>query len=435
MSSPTKCYTVSFDGKSRELRVPAANVTAEITFTDLPALPNLTEALLAALDNPIGSAPLAQRLKPGDKVAIPVGTRVTDWMLGTRHNLGLPFMDYLNRAGVRDEDVTIVYAPGLHPTANIPERFGADLLKRAKLIIHDPRDEASLSYCGATTLGTPVWVNRTVAEADFVLGFGEISPTVQGGWCGGGKMILPGVAGKDTIETNHAYTLVPQNTWGLADRNHMRRDMEEAADLARLGMKVDILINSREEIVALYAGDFRQEHRTALTKARAIWMTKMEPTDIAVVYPNETRERYLSSSLFGALEASDWATKDDGTIILVLSAAGGWGPPEVIPGESCGPEILKMSIGDIARNVVRKQGYVRGTVMLYGAKKMLQKKRVVLVSDGISEEDAREFGFADSTRSFDEALSLALQRHGSDATISMNLTRGVGWRCGPWVED
>jgi nickel-dependent lactate racemase len=281
-----------------------------------------------------------------------------------------------------------------------------------------------------------VWVNRIATEADVILGFGEISPTVQGGWCGGGKIVLPGIAGKDTIETNHAYTLVPQNTLFLADRNHMRLDMEEAADLARLTMKVDILINSREEVVDLYAGDFRKAHRAALPNAREIWLTRMAPTDIAVVYPNEVRERYLSRSLYGCLEASDWATKDAGTIILILSAAGGWGEAiEAAPGESCGPDILQLPLEEIGRRILRRQGYVRGLVMLYGAKKMLSKKRVILASPGITPDEAKRFGFAEGHRSFDEALGAAFAIHGSQATISLNLTRGVGWRCGPWVED
>jgi nickel-dependent lactate racemase len=53
---------------------------------------------------------------------------------------------------------------------------------------------------------------------------------VHGGWCGGGKIILPGVAGWDTIEHNHYGVVHPTNTLGLTDGNHMRRDMEEGAD-------------------------------------------------------------------------------------------------------------------------------------------------------------------------------------------------------------
>jgi nickel-dependent lactate racemase len=431
----TKEYRISYDNAQKIIRVPVDNVKAELTFTDFPPLPNLEKALCHALENPIECEPLAKQLEPGYSIAIPVGSRVTDWMLGVRDNLGVKLLDHLNELGIRDEDVTFLYAAGLHAMHNVEERFGPELLGRAKLMLHDPREESSLKYCGVTSRATPVWVNRTVADADFILGFGEISPTTQGGWCGGGKIILPGVAGKDTIEANHALTLMPLNTWGRANTNPMRLDMEEAAELVNLDMKVDILINSREEVVAIYAGDFRKEHRAALKEAREIWMTKMDPVDIMIVHPNSERERYLSRSFFGMLEASDLATKDGGTIILVLSGTGGWAPPEQIAGESCGPEYLKMPIDELAKRIVRRDGYVRGMVILYSAKRFLEKNRVILVSEGISAGDAKEFGFAASTRSFDEALYQALKRHGEDASIAIKFNEGVAWRCCPWVED
>ncbi len=434
-SGAMKRYVVSLAGREQELFVPADHVAAEITFTDFPALPDLPGALFQGLERPIGCPPLSAQIRPGAKVAIPVGSRVTDWMLGVRHNLGLALLNHLNALGVKDGDITLLYAAGLHAIHKVEERFGPALLRRVKLVAHDPRDEVNLAFCGVTSRGTPVWVNRLITEADFVLGFGEISPTVQGGWCGGGKIILPGVAGKDSIEANHALSMAPPHTLFLADRNLMRIDMEEAAELAGLRMKVDVLINSREEIVALYCGDFRKEHRAALPMARRIWLTKMEPTDIAVVYPNEAREQYLSRSFFGSLEASDWGTKGDGTIILLASAAAGWAPPEEFPGESCGPEIFKLSLEELARRITRRQGYIRGTVMLYTAKRVLTRKRVILVSERVSARDAKEFGFAHSTRSFQEALEMALAHHGAQASISMNLARGVGWRCGPWIED
>ena len=62
-----------------------------------------------------------------------------------------------------------------------------------------PLKEAATEMIRAGVSGLPVIdedrkVIGIITEADFVLGFGEISPTVQGGWCGGGKIILPGVA-------------------------------------------------------------------------------------------------------------------------------------------------------------------------------------------------------------------------------------------------
>lgn len=436
MKGKTKSYPVTLAGLARVLEVPAENVQVEFQMTDLPPLVDLPAAIVRALENPIGCAPLSERVKRGDKVAIMTGDRITDKVLGVGGRVGFLLLDHLNRLGIPDDDVTLVYAGGMHPNAFVNQNLGPELMVRVRTIVHDPRDEGSLRYCGVTPYGSPVWVNRVVAEADFSLGIGEISPAIHGGWCGGGKIVLPGVAGRWTIESNHYLLIVPKNTYCLADGNHMRLDMEEAADLAGLKMKLDVLVNSKAEVVDVYAGDFRREHRAALPKARQIWLTRLKaPTDIAVVYPSEVRERRLADSLWISLEASEFGTKEDGVIILALSAAEGWSSPERLAADAAAPaEMMRLDLEELAKMLVRKQGNIRNVSMVYSAKRVLASRRVFLVSDGISPEDAHAFGFALATRSFDEALAAALAERGHDASISMNIMRGIGWRTGPWRE-
>lgn len=437
MTGKKKTYSLSLAGEERTIAVPADNVRTEFGMTDFPPLADLRGAVIRALEQPIGCAPLADRVKPGDKVAIMTGDRITDKMLGTRDGVGFTLLDYFNRLGVPDDDITLVYAGGLHANRMVKENLGPALMQRVKTIVHDPKDDATLYYCGVTpTRGTPVWINKAIAEADFTLGVGEVSPTVHGGWTGGGKIILPGVAGRYTIEHNHHWVLVPKNTYALADGNHMRVDMEEAADLAGLKMKLDIVVNSRAEVVEVFAGDFRKEHRKALEKSRQVWLTKMEgPTDIAVIYPGELRETALSRSLWISLEASEFGTQENGIIIMVLSASDGWASAARAADDLATPaDVMRMSQEEVARLLVRKDGNVRNVSMVYSAKKVLASRRVFLVSQGISPDEAKAFGFAMGTDSFDEALGAALSELGPDATISMNLMRGIGWRTGPWRE-
>jgi len=289
-----------------------------------------------------------------------------------------------------------------------------------------------------------VWVNREVMEADFKLGIGEISPNVQGGWCGGGKMILPGVSGWDTIGQNHCGVLNEVNTLGLADANHMRLDMEEGARMAGLDMKVDVLVDSKARIVDVYAGDFVEEHRAALGRAREIWMTKMEPADIYVLYPGEGSEKHLASSFFITIEGAELGTKDNGIIIMALSAAGGWASQETtVHSMSDTSELFKAGTEEIARAMVRRDANVRTCSILYTARRVLERRRVFLVCDGIQPQEAKELGFEYCTRRFEDALALAFETCGKDARIAVNIvsnairppaTRPVSWRAMPWRE-
>ena len=429
-----KSYTIQYGDEQRELKVPAENLRAEIQMTDFPPVNDLPGAIIHGLEHPIGSAPLSERVKAGDKIAIMTGDRITDKMLGVRDRIGFVLLDHLNGLGIPDEDVTLVYAGGMHGNTLVRDHLGDELMSRVNTIVHDPTDDSALTYCGVTPRGTPVWINTVVAEADFSLGIGEISPTVHGGWCGGGKIMLPGVAGRLSIEQNHAMVLWPNSSFLLLEGNQMRMDMEDAADLAGLKMKLDVLVNSEAEVVAGYAGDFRQEHRAAMPTAREIWTTRMDPTDIAVVYPGEGRERALGSSLFCSLEAAQYATVDSGIVILVLSALDGWSPPDPSTQHSAAPDAMRLSMEELARMLVQRDDDVRGISIMYLAKKALAARRVYLVSEGISGEDATAYGFAFSNRSFEEALARAFSELGRDATISTNIQHGIGWRIAPWVE-
>jgi nickel-dependent lactate racemase len=288
-----------------------------------------------------------------------------------------------------------------------------------------------------------------VAEADYRLGIGEISPNLQGGWCGGGKIILPGVAGWDSIEQNHFGVVKATNPLGLTDGNHMRRDMEEAAAMAGLEMKVDVLVDSMARIVDVYAGHFVAEHRTAIQRrARDIWMTKMEPADIYVLYPGEGFERHLSSAFFIRMEGAELGTKEDGIIILAQSAAGGWAPTEsgghgreMNAMQTC--ELFKAGTEEMARQMMRRAVNVRTISNQYTARRTLERRRVFLASDGFSPQEAQEFGFACGTPSFDEALAWALEERGPNARIAVNRVsatvtdppgRPVAWRVMPWRE-
>ena len=446
----TKQYQIDWHGEQRTLTIPQANIVAELGMTDFPPLADPWAAIVHAMENPLDCAPLPDQIRPGNKVVLMTGDRFTDEMLGRWHGFGFKFLDYLNRLGVRDEDVTLVYAPGSHPTQVWRERLGPDLLQRVRAICHDCFDEASLSYLGVTSRCTPVWVNREVVEADFRLGFGEISPNVHGGWCGGGKIILPGVAGWETIAQNHYGVIHPTNTVGLADGNHMRRDMEEGARLANLEFKVDLLVDSQARIVDVYAGDFVSEHRRAIQdKARDIWMTKMDPADIFVLYPGKGFEQYLASSFFIRIEGAELGTKADGIIILVLSAAGGWAAPttgQQQPGDldaeqTC--DFFQWGTEAMARAMVRREVNVRTASILYTARRVLERRKVFLVCDGISPQMAADLGFAYCTNDFDDALAVALAERGQDASIAVNMVasteanppgRPVAWRVMPWRE-
>ncbi len=438
VSPTTKTYRVPWNGGESEVTLPADSVQTEIQFTDFPKVADPAAAILRAMEEPIGRPPLAELVHRGDKVALLTGDRFTDLMLGSRDGLGHVVLDYLNRAGVRDENVTLVFACGTHAHRNADEKIGTKLMSRVgRYVKHLSTDDDQLAFVGYTSYGNAVWLNRAVTEADVVIGVGEISPNTHGGWCGGGKMILPGVAGRATVENNHRHLMRSETPLGLADGNPLRRDMEEGADLGRLAFKIDVLVNSDTHIVDVYSGDFRKEHRAALPKAREIWMTRGEPVDVAVFAPGDGRDRYLESSLFITLDSALLATKPDGVIILMASSVGGYAPEGgglQFSDTLSSRELFQKSSQEIALAMIDSTGNVRTSSILFAAKRVLEQRTVFLVAEGIEPAEAKSYGFAASFTSFEAARQAAVALKGSGATFGTCFPRFIQWRIMPWRE-
>ena len=105
--------------------------------------------------------------------------------------------------------------------------------------------------------------------------------------------------------------------------------------------------------------------------------------------------------------------------------------------------LFKAGIEEIARVMVKKEANVRTCSNLYTARRVLERRKAFIVCDGITPEEAREFGFQHCTSRFEDALAMALEDRGKDARIAVNIVsnafptppgRPVAWRAMPWRE-
>jgi nickel-dependent lactate racemase len=138
-----------------------------------------------SLAEPIGSARLSDLARPGQRVALVVddGSRPTPVA-----QILPAVLDELACAGVERDCLTIVPALGLHramPAEELAGRLGLPDLAGYHWENPDCDDPARLVLLGATRRGSPVWVNRTVAEADLIVSIGCIEPHIIASFGGG----------------------------------------------------------------------------------------------------------------------------------------------------------------------------------------------------------------------------------------------------------
>ena len=108
-----KTYEFKYGHGSVSLSLNEADILAELHGTETPPISDIRSALFASLEQPIDSAPLRRRVRPGDRVALVVSDMTRFWM---RQDLVIPHLvDYLiDECGVQPEHLTIVVANGTH---------------------------------------------------------------------------------------------------------------------------------------------------------------------------------------------------------------------------------------------------------------------------------------------------------------------------------
>ena len=217
-------------------------------------------AVRAALRNPIGTPPLTELVKEGERVAIVVNdiTRLV------HSEVFLPVLiDELNSAGVPDRDIFIVFALGIHRRQSPEEQrlvVGEEVARRIALYDHDCYDRDNLVHVGRTSRGNEVWISRRVREADRVILTGEIIYHLIAGYSGGRKSLVPGVAGAETTTFNHRFILDPGSRAGSLDGNPAHEDLLEAARMFGPDFLLNVILSPTGELVMVVAGHLEQAH-------------------------------------------------------------------------------------------------------------------------------------------------------------------------------
>ena len=229
---------------------------------ETPALSNETAAIRDALRNPIGSAPLAARVRKGLQVLI-VHTDITR---ATPNDRLLPvILEEIESSGIKKQDITLINALGTHRPQTGSElelMLGKAITEQYNCIQHDAFDDANLGYNGTTSRGHPIHLNRALAQADLTVLTGFIEPHFFAGYSGGPKAILPGLAGAESIYTNHSPEMIahPRASFNVTAGNPIWEDIHEAALKVKNTFLVNVALNRTGVITGVFAGDLTAAH-------------------------------------------------------------------------------------------------------------------------------------------------------------------------------
>ena len=309
------------------MRVPTRNFMGLIEPREKQhGVPDARAEVERALKEPVVSKRLSEIVRHEHKVAIVVddGTRPAP-----SHLMVPSILDELNVAGVNDDNVTVIFGCGTHRAVTPAEAarlLGETVLNRVKTISHDwiAKD---LVYVGTTqTHGTKVYLNRVFAEADVKILTGDICFHYYAGYGGGRKSVLPAVSGEETIKHNHAMLLHPNARTGVLEGNPVHEDMVEAAKLAKVDFILNVVTNSKGEVVKAFAGDLEQAFSEGVKVVDEMYRVSVDlKADIVVVSPGGYPADVNFFQAYKGVDSALEVVKRGGVVVLVAECPEGHG--------------------------------------------------------------------------------------------------------------
>ena len=240
-------------------------------------------AVLEALREPIGMAPLRSLVRPGCRLCIVF----TDITRATPNERIIPWL--LNHLSeIRPEQVTLLNGTGTHRSntrAELERMLTPAVVERYRVLNHDCRDDSSMVQVGTTREGAPAMINRELVEADVRIVTGFIEPHFFAGFSGGPKGIMPGVAGLTTVMSNHGVLNIshPQAAFGITDGNPLWEEMRDIALRVGPSFLLNVTLNELRQITGVFAGDLIAAHRVGIEWVRRSAMQRVEvPFDVVV---------------------------------------------------------------------------------------------------------------------------------------------------------
>lgn len=293
---------------------------------DYKPLKSEWELVKDSLENPIETDRLCDLAKGKQKIVI----IASDHTRPVPSKLIAPLMLKEIRKGNPDAEITFLISTGCHRNTTEDElisKFGEEIVKNEKIVIHDCDDESRLVNLGKLPSGGELIINRLAAEADLLVAEGFIEPHFFAGFSGGRKSVLPGIASRKTVIYNHNAQFIahPCARTGIIENNPIHEDMIYAAKKAKLAFICNVIINSKKEVIYAVSGDVEGAHKAGRDFLSEQSQVEKRTADIVITsnggFP-------LDQNIYQAVKgmtAAEATIKNGGVIIMAAKSNDGHG--------------------------------------------------------------------------------------------------------------
>jgi len=399
-------FRYGFGKDFKEFEIKDENIMAELSQNSVETSLTGRDEVVRALENPIGTERLSSIVKPGEKIAI-ITSDITRPM--PSKIVMPPLLDELGRAGVRDEDITVVFALGSHRKHTEEEKkylVGEEVYNRIRCVDSDTNRCIKL---GVTSRGTPVEIFDEVANADRVICLGNIEYHYFAGYSGGAKAIMPGVSTRAAIQANHSAMVMDEARAGQIIDNPVRQDIEEVVRFVPIDFILNVVLDENKTIIKAVAGHHVEAHREGCRFLDKLYKVRIpHKADIVITTPGGFPKDINLYQAQKALDNAKHAVRDGGIIILLAACTEGYGEGvfEKWINNSSAPDDLIKRIGEH----FELGGHKAAAIAL------VEKKAKVFIVSEMPHEMSRQI-YMEPFNSMDAALSAAFSELGENAKV------------------
>jgi lactate racemase len=399
-----------------DVELPDDRVVGPLAIRPASPLADPAAAIRAAIDRPIGTAPLAE-LARGKKSACILICDVTRPV--PNHLILPPLLKTLHDYGVPEDETLILIATGLHRPnqgAELEEMVGPDIVRRYRIENHFGKRLADHGFLGVTPSGVPAYIDRRYLDAELKITTGLIEPHLMAGYSGGRKVICPGIAALETVKVWHGPKFLehPKADCGYLDGNPVHEENTRIAKMAGCHFIVNVCIDGQRQITWVGAGDMEAAWREGVRFVEnTVKVPVREPLDVVVTsaagYPLDTTWYQAIKGLCGALPI----VKEGGTIVLAASLTDGIGSPEFqkLIAENADLE-------SFMHRILGKDYFIMDQWQLEELAKVVRRCKVKVVSHGLGAAALRQC-HVEPAASVEQAVADSLAEYGPAARVAV----------------